>query len=124
MLLALLALNVIQTVLLQLKIIPCNQARHSTNGVDIDLRKTLCEHVNGLCPAGWLNEQSGSSPYVLVPIVGPLAETLPQLFTVAFIKIGRIKPLYEVVEKPLVSKRKANIVPIELQTNFRSICDL
>jgi len=22
------------------------------------LRKTLCEHVNGLCPAGWLNEQS------------------------------------------------------------------
>jgi len=22
------------------------------------LRTTLCEHVNGLCPAGWLNEQS------------------------------------------------------------------
>ena len=22
------------------------------------LRKTLCEHVNGLCPAGWINEQS------------------------------------------------------------------
>jgi len=22
------------------------------------LRKTLCEHVNGLCPAGWLKEQS------------------------------------------------------------------
>ena len=22
------------------------------------LRNTLCEHVNGLCPAGWLNEQS------------------------------------------------------------------
>ena len=22
------------------------------------LRKTLCEHLNGLCPAGWLNEQS------------------------------------------------------------------
>ena len=22
------------------------------------LRKTLCEHVNGLYPAGWLNEQS------------------------------------------------------------------
>ena len=22
------------------------------------LRKTLCEHVNGLCPAGWLHEQS------------------------------------------------------------------
>ena len=22
------------------------------------LRKTLCEHVNGLCPAGWLNQQS------------------------------------------------------------------
>jgi len=22
------------------------------------LRKTLCEHVTGLCPAGWLNEQS------------------------------------------------------------------
>jgi len=22
------------------------------------LRKMLCEHVNGLCPAGWLNEQS------------------------------------------------------------------
>ena len=22
------------------------------------LRKTLCEHGNGLCPAGWLNEQS------------------------------------------------------------------
>jgi len=22
------------------------------------LRKRLCEHVNGLCPAGWLNEQS------------------------------------------------------------------
>ena len=22
------------------------------------LRQTLCEHVNGLCPAGWLNEQS------------------------------------------------------------------
>ena len=22
------------------------------------LRKTLCEHVNSLCPAGWLNEQS------------------------------------------------------------------
>ena len=22
------------------------------------LRKTLCEHVNGLCPAGWLNKQS------------------------------------------------------------------
>ena len=21
-------------------------------------RKTLCEHVNGLCPAGWLNEKS------------------------------------------------------------------
>jgi len=21
------------------------------------LRKTLCEHVNSLCPAGWLNEQ-------------------------------------------------------------------
>jgi len=28
---------------------------HSTNGV---LHKTLCEHMNGLCPAGWLNEQS------------------------------------------------------------------
>jgi len=25
------------------------------------LRKTLCEHVNGLCPAGWLNEQSFSN---------------------------------------------------------------
>ena len=49
---------------------------------------------------------------------------LPQLLTGAFIKIGRIKPLYEVVEKPLVSKRKANIVPIELQTNFRSMYDL
>jgi len=23
-----------------------------------ELRKMLCEHVNGLCPAGWLNEQS------------------------------------------------------------------
>ena len=22
------------------------------------VRKTLCEHVNGLCPAGWLNERS------------------------------------------------------------------
>jgi len=22
------------------------------------LRKTLCEHVNGLCPGGWINEQS------------------------------------------------------------------
>ena len=43
------------------------------------LRKTLCEHVNGLCPAGWLNEQSstGSSPYVRVHIGGPSAATRP-----------------------------------------------
>ena len=47
------------------------------------LHTTLCEHVNSLCPAGCLNEQStvlqsiGSSPYVLVHIVGPLAATQP-----------------------------------------------
>jgi len=53
--------------------------------VNIESRqlKTLCEHVNGLCPAGWLNEQSitstGSSPYVLINIVGPLAATIASL---------------------------------------------
>jgi len=47
------------------------------------LRKTLCEHVNGLCPAGWFNEQSITKhwfQYVLVHIVGPLAATTPLLF--------------------------------------------
>jgi len=45
------------------------------------LRTTLCEHGNGLCPAGWLNEQSITKHWfqsvrtVLVYIVGPLAAT-------------------------------------------------
>ena len=29
------------------------------------VRKTLCEHVNGLCPAGWLNEQSITKHWLL-----------------------------------------------------------
>jgi len=39
----------------------------------------MCEHVNGLCPAGWLNEQSITKHWfqsVLVHIVGPLAATI------------------------------------------------
>ena len=44
------------------------------------LRKTLCEHVNSLCPPDGsmssLLQSTGSSPYVLVHIIGPLAATL------------------------------------------------
>jgi len=44
------------------------------------LRTTLCEHVNGLCPAGWLNEQSITKHWFqsarTVHIVGPLAATI------------------------------------------------
>jgi len=40
-----------------------NRKMHSTNGMNIKSRVTYnhttqCEHVNGLCPGGWLNEQS------------------------------------------------------------------
>jgi len=55
---------------------------HSTNSVNIEsrVRKTLCEHVNCCAqPDGSrssLLQSTGSSPYVLVHIVGPLAATL------------------------------------------------
>jgi len=57
------------------------------------LHKTRCEHVNGLCPAGWLNEQTstGSSPYVLVDIVGPLAATVENIDdTLKYIRLEAI----------------------------------
>jgi len=40
------------------KIVNTCTERWAENAFNERREKTLCEHVNGLCPAGWLNEQS------------------------------------------------------------------